>query len=735
MISIIVTHKRNTHYIKDCLESIAEQNYDDIETILVLDHTEDDLTDLINSVKDSINLKLYQLEDAEGVSAARNLGLSKAGGEYVMFLDNDDYLTPDYLASMMEKFDEKTDMVYSQFRHTWFQKSAFNKAQQEQEENEDEIEETISQYNFDDVREYMFFKYKRLEKLSVLGAIYRKSLFIEHNISFNNEQFYFADAKVLVGLLTKIRAAKSCAEAIYVKRSHNDKNENPSLNQIAKEITMPNYFVAYDNAMIAAKGDKELKDHLNVILGKFIVKPFLRKIRNPKEEWNDVWPNEYYQGISVRAKEINMKAITHKNFNRLEKNMIKACGLGDIDYTYKKGIKVLFRRKWKKMLTNRRVFNKTITIYVFSRFKTRNDWIVFESFMGRNCSGQPKYIYKYLQENYPNKFKCIWVVDRRGVKIPGKHVTCKRFGIRYYYYMNRSKYWVNNMRQPLSVPRREETIMLATWHGTPLKRLVFDMDDVHSANPEYKNIVFKQTREWDYLLSDNPFSTEKFQSCFRFEKEKILEAGYPANDPLYSPNKEEEAIAIKKKLGIPLDKKVILYAPTWRDDNFYEAGQYGFDLALDLDRLKKEFGDEYVVLLRLHYFVVEKMDLDKYGDFTINGCTYDDITDLYLVSDILITDYSSVFFDYANLERPILYYAYDIEKYRDVLRGFYLDMEKDLPGPILLTNDDVVEAIKNIDQIEADYKERYQQFYDTYCCIDDGHAAQRVVEEVFADAL
>lgn len=273
--------------------------------------------------------------------------------------------------------------------------------------------------------------------------------------------------------------------------------------------------------------------------------------------------------------------------------------------------------------------------------------------------------------------------------------------------------------------------MLSTWHGTPLKRLVFDMDDVHSANPRYKEIVYKQTREWDYLLSDNPFSTEKFQSCFLFEKEKILEYGYPANDPLYAPDKEEKAKQIKKKLGIPEDKKVILYAPTWRDDNFYEAGQYGFDLDLDVNRMQELYGDEYVLLLRLHYFVVDKLDLSKYGNFTVDGSSYDDITDLYLISDILITDYSSVFFDFANLKRPILYYTYDLNKYRDVLRGFYLDMEKDLPGPLLLTNDEVMDAIKNIDKIQEKYKDRYEEFYNRFCSVDDGNAAKRICEKVF----
>jgi len=494
---------------------------------------------------------------------------------------------------------------------------------------------------------------------------------------------------------------------------------------------MPFYFVAYDNAIKATENNKRLRNHMYVILAKFITKPYLRKLRDKKEEWGDVWEKEFFQELAKRAKDVDLKALKRKDFTRAEKKLIKVMGEGDFDKAYKQGLKVLARRKLVKMIINKRIRNKTFALYIFSKMKFKTNWIVFESFMGRNCSGQPKYIYQYLQKHYPGKYKCIWVVDRRGVKIPGKYKKCKRFGIRYFYYMNRSKYWVINMRQPLSVPKRDDTIILSTWHGTPLKRLVFDMDDVHSATPQYKNIVYRQTREWDYLLSDNPFSTEKFQSCFLFDKEKILEAGYPANDPLYAEDKEEYAAKIKKKLGIPEDKKVILYAPTWRDDNFFEAGQYGFDLDLDLNRLQKEFGDEYVVLLRLHYFVVEKMDLSKYGDFTVNGCDYDDITDLYLVSDILMTDYSSVFFDYANLERPILFFTYDIDKYRDVLRGFYLDMEEDLPGPLLLTNDDVVDAIKNIDQIKEQYKDRYKEFYDRFCCIDDGNAAKRVVEAVF----
>lgn len=731
MVSIIVTHKKDILYLRDCLESIAEQQFKDYETILVVDHTEDDLSNLIEEFKDLIHLKVYELEDKSGVSAARNLGMDKASGEYIYFLDNDDYLYGESIQTLLDIMDEDTDMAYGMVKHTWFQRQAFHDTQGEEKEEEEltKKQEFLLTFDFNNPFNYRYERYRKLDKLTVLGALYRKSLFTDNNIRFNESQTYYADPLVVTAVFKYAKKIMGTEEALYVKRHHNDKQNNPAISQYTREETMPDYFMAYKNAYQMAGDDEKLKNHLNVILAKFITKEFINKLR-----WSEDarWKGEYYQGLAELAKTINTKALKRNEFTRAEKKMIYAFMQGDFDKMQKKSLRVLFNRKIRKMMKNRRVMYKTITLYVFNKMKLKENWIVFESFMGRNCSGQPKYIYKYLQENYGNKYRYIWVVDRKGVKIPGKgYKTCKRFGLKYYYYMNRSKYWVNNMRQPLSVPRRPETIMLSTWHGTPLKRLVFDMDDVHSANPRYKDIVYRQTREWDYLLSDNPFSTEKFQSCFLFEKEKILEYGYPANDPMYAPDRETQAAKIKQKLGIPADKKVILYAPTWRDDNFYEAGQYGFDLDLDVNRLQKEFGEEYVLLLRLHYFIVDQLDLSKFGDFTVDGSSYDDITDLYLISDILITDYSSVFFDFANLKRPVLYYTYDLEKYRDVLRGFYLDMEKDLPGPLLLTNDEVVDAIKHIDEIQEKYKDRYEEFYNRFCCVDDGNAAKRVVEKVF----
>ena len=175
----------------------------------------------------------------------------------------------------------------------------------------------------------------------------------------------------------------------------------------------------------------------------------------------------------------------------------------------------------------------------------------------------------------------------------------------------------------------------------------------------------------------------------------------------------------------------ILNAPTWRDDEYYAAGQYKFTLKLDLPKLKEALSDDYVILLRTHYYIADKLDVTGMEGFAYNLSKYDDIADIYLISDICITDYSSVFFDYANLRRPLLFYTYDLEKYRGMLRGFYIDLEATVPGPLLFTTEEVIEAIEHIEEINSRYQERYDAFYERFCGWEDGHASENIARKVF----
>ena len=188
---------------------------------------------------------------------------------------------------------------------------------------------------------------------------------------------------------------------------------------------------------------------------------------------------------------------------------------------------------------------------------------------------------------------------------------------------------------------------------------------------------------------------------------------------------------IVSELQLPRDKKYILYAPTWRDNQHQAGIGYTYKTEVDFDKLKANLGDEYIILFRAHYLVANSFDFDKYKGFVYDVSKVNDINHLYVISDLLVTDYSSVFFDYANLKRPEIFYMYDLEAYGNEIRGFYIDLDE-LPGPIVQTEDELIKAIKNA-ETDRSYDEKYKAFNDKFNYLDDGKAAQRVTEAIIEE--
>ncbi|MCT4780187.1 MULTISPECIES: CDP-glycerol glycerophosphotransferase family protein [Exiguobacterium] len=383
----------------------------------------------------------------------------------------------------------------------------------------------------------------------------------------------------------------------------------------------------------------------------------------------------------------------------------------------------------------RKKIHKGLLLYrLFQKLPIKKNLVVFESFLGRGYSDNPKALYLKLREQHP-ELKLIWIF----AKEPNADVkaACPDWVLRnspkYYYCMARARYWIFNTRQPLSLKKRRTTTYVQTWHGTPLKRLGLDMEEVHMAGTtteQYKKNFYQQAQEWDYLLSPNTYSSDIFKRAFGFSG-TLLENGYPRNDLLYAPDRDQQGETIKRKLDVPANKKVILYAPTWRDDEFMTKGQYRFNLQLDLQQMQKRLGQDYIVLLRMHYLIAEHLDLDAYAGFAYDVSSYGDIAELYLISDLLITDYSSVFFDFAHLNRPMLFFTYDLEKYASVLRGFYFDFEAVVPGPLLKESNQVIDYIEDITANSKQYADKYTAFQERFCSLDDGKASQRVVDALF----
>lgn len=366
----------------------------------------------------------------------------------------------------------------------------------------------------------------------------------------------------------------------------------------------------------------------------------------------------------------------------------------------------------------------------------KNTLVIFESFFGKSYSDNPRAIYEYLKQHHP-ELTLYWSADRRHIDTFKKYNLkfATRFSIKWLFLMTRAKYWVVNSRMPLWIPKPKQTIYVQTWHGTPLKKLGVDIEHVHmpGTNTEkYKKNFLYEASKWDYLISPNRYSTEIFRRAFGFKK-TIIESGYPRNDFLINHNNEGTITKLKQKSGLPLDKKVILYAPTWRDNQFYSKGKYKFDLQLNLQKLQSALGDSHIFLLRLHYLVAENLDLSNYENFVYDFSNHNDIRELYLMSDLLITDYSSVFFDYANLKRPMLFFVYDIENYRDHLRGFYFDFVNNAPGPLIKTTDELISKIQELEITEVGTTDTFRDFYSKFCSLEDGNASKRVIKKIFVD--
>ncbi len=362
------------------------------------------------------------------------------------------------------------------------------------------------------------------------------------------------------------------------------------------------------------------------------------------------------------------------------------------------------------------------------------DIIMFESFLGKQFSDNPRAIYEYMLDKYP-QYIMYWSADKRYLEsFTHENIRCvKRLSLRWVVLMARSKYWITNSRLPLWIKKPKHTSYIQTWHGTPLKKLAADMKQVHmpgTDTEQYKFNFINEAKKWDYLISPNAYSSRIFKRAFQYKK-RIIESGYPRNDFLLNNNENDKIKLLKKRLNLPMDKKILLYAPTWRDNLFYEKGRYRFNIPLDLKQMQSQLGEGYIVLLRLHYLVAENLDISDFKGFVYDFSLHHDIRELYLVSDILITDYSSVFFDYANLKRPMLFYVYDIEEYRDNLRGFYMDFETEAPGPLIKTTEHLINEIKNIEVTGYHESDKLKYFYDTFCYLEDGFASERVVKEIF----
>ena len=349
--------------------------------------------------------------------------------------------------------------------------------------------------------------------------------------------------------------------------------------------------------------------------------------------------------------------------------------------------------------------------------------ILFASFGGRSFNDSPKAIYDEICRRDEFKdWELVWVfINPESIDVPrGKKI--KMDSPSFFKALLQSRVWVSNSGMDRDIfLNLKNVIKVETWHGTPLKKICGDEhQNTMGGNRKVKGKLDNKT----IRCAQSEFDQQLFQRLFHATKESILLCDLPRNDELFAYS-IEKINAIRKSLNIPSDKKTILYAPTYREYLWDDKGNNLIAPPIHMDKWKVILGSEYVLLFRAHYAVGTALNI-KTDDFVIDVSLYPNLNDLYAISDMMISDYSSTYFDYSILDRPMFCFAYDLEEYQEK-RGLYLNLNEALPCSIHSNEDSLLDDIHKVNI--ADASSKTQDFHIKFAPYA-GHASKTVVDEI-----
>ncbi|UWE13641.1 bifunctional glycosyltransferase/CDP-glycerol:glycerophosphate glycerophosphotransferase [Actinacidiphila bryophytorum] len=392
-------------------------------------------------------------------------------------------------------------------------------------------------------------------------------------------------------------------------------------------------------------------------------------------------------------------------------------------------------RKAKKVRRNLKSGDTKLRAYheIFMKLPVRKRTVVFESHLGRQYSDSPRAIYEEMRRQGLD-FTAVWSYDKSPEGFPKDAELVKRWSWPYLRALAQAEFWVDNQSYPVRLAKRKETTYIQTWHGSALKKMGFDSPEFRTKTKAQQADQQRVLDRFDHFLVRTEHDVRTLVPAFRLPDSKIVRSGYPRNDSLVAAAKAEAEGggrvrgALAEKLGIPDDRKILLYAPTFRSSP--DGAVQKFEPPFDVEEFAERFGDRYVLLMRSHYLNNVVLPPSVRGR-VIDVSGIHDVTPLYLLADALITDYSSVMFDYALLGRPMLFFAYDLDDYVNGLRGTYFDLVKHAPGPVVERTGELYSALDDLDAVDRDWADARKRFVAEFGEYDRGDAARQIVDTFF----
>lgn len=719
-VSIIIPVYNTEKYLKDCLNSVISQTLRDIEIICIDDgSTDNSLAILKEYSKLDSRIKVVS-QNNQGAGIARNKGILKATGEYIMFIDSDDWIdlhtcenaykkikanNNDLLMFNILEYDEKRKKYYNcDWRLSPFEDHFDN-----------------PNIRLCDVKNFINSAY-------TVTQIYSRDFLNTNNIRFSNNKF----AEDVIFYIKALLSAKTISilnEYLYFYRIHKESSSRNFFNNFYDVINVRlvclEYIEQHENKDYFI--DAFLIYSINSIMYWFNFAAD-SKYRNIKDFYNQL--REFFILINNKYEIKNIKNyINYKKFKQI-------CKQTWIKYYLIKSLEKLFSLKNSKDRKHKIITLFGIKLKIkraligkkYLNEKIINNRIVIDNFVGNGFGCNPKYIVnEIIKQKLP--YELIWLDNgNKNHLYPSNIKKVDYYSKEAFKYLSSAKIIISNCRLNYFIEngfiKKPNQCYIQTWHGClAFKKIEKDIEH-NKVYKKYLKSAKTDSKYINYLISPSSFDLQLLKNNFYY-KGDILNIGYPRNDIFFYNDKEKETIINKvhSSLKIPKNKKIILYCPTFRDDDNLQV--YKLNVEKILTVAKHKFSEDFVFVIKLHPNIQYKAyELSLIFKNSINATNYNDIQELLLATDILITDYSSCIFDYSLEHKPAFVYASDIKEYSQE-RGFYLNIYE-MPFPIAETEDELIDNIANFNYEK--YKSNLSEFLEKRDSKDNGFVSKEIVE-------
>ncbi|MCX4881157.1 CDP-glycerol glycerophosphotransferase family protein [Streptomyces sp. NBC_00847] len=699
--SIIVPSHGVTGRLSQALDSVLAQSFGDFELIPVCDAPDAPAADVVAGYaeRDS-RVATVHSPPSGGLAGARNSGMRAATGAYLLFLDCDDVLVPGALAALDARLAETGDVDVLYVEHErvpWWEGEPSNPAAPLLSRTPEGAFSPGQVPQLTGVQ------------LPAWSAAYRRTFLVEQQLTFPEGHFTDVGFGGSVTLKAEKVAVLRQAVVRHLVRRQGSRLALPGEHHLE--------LLAQTELVLTRAAEQGLPADRLVPLFEQLFAAVLKTAVHPKR-------------LPAKRRTFFRLASRLYRRHRPAGHRMPGGSLGVQHRLLATGAYTAFRAlrgvnqsasKAAEHLPRPRMVRTRLRYAANLRRPLDPNLAVYCAYWGRGYACNPAAIHAKARELAPHLRSVFLVEPDQAHTVPQDIEYAVIGSAKYWDVLARATYLVNNANFADAVVKRPGSVHLSTQHGTPLKKMGVDQATypvVAAATGSFTKLLARIDR-WDYNLTSNRHSTQMWERAFPAAHE-TLEYGYPRNDVYYTATAADVA-RIRRELGIPEGKTAVLYAPTHRDHHT------GFDTGLDLEAFCEEAGEDVVVLLRAHYFYDQgtARNTGRIIDVTAHRSS----EDVCLAADALITDYSSIMFDYANLDRPVVVYADDWDVYRET-RGVYFDLMESPPGPVARTPGELARVFRDGSWASAESTAVRAAFRERFCQFDDGRAAERVVRRV-----